>query len=71
MTTAGELGNGVPFPPNTNLPNSRGAHSHHPGGINTSFADGHVKWITQNINFQVYRGLFSRARGEVISADAY
>ncbi len=71
MTTAGELGNGVPFPPNTNLPNSRGAHSHHPGGINTSFADGHIKWITQNINFQVYRALFSRARGEVVSADSY
>jgi len=71
MATAGELNNGPPFPPNSNFPNSRGGVGHHPGGINTAFADGHVKWITQNINFQVYRALFSRDRGEVISADAY
>ncbi len=72
MATAGEFPfSNPPFPPNSNFPNSRGAVGHHPGGINTSFADGHIKFITQNINFQVYRGLFSRARGEVISADAY
>ena len=71
MATAGELNNGPPFPPNSNFPNSRGAVGHHPGGINTAFADGHVKWITQNINFQVYRSLFSRDRGEVVSADSY
>ncbi len=72
MATAGEMGgSNPPFPPNSNFPNSRGAVGHHPGGINTAFTDGHVKWITQNINFQVYRSLFSRARGEVISADSY
>ena len=71
MTSASELGNGQPFPPNSNYPNSRGAIGGHPGGINVSFADGHVKFITNNVNFQVYRGLFSRNRGEVLSSDAY
>ncbi|MFO0950224.1 MAG: DUF1559 domain-containing protein [Isosphaeraceae bacterium] len=68
---AGELGSSSPpFPPNSNFPNSRGAVGGHPGGINVSFADGHVAFIKNSINFQVYRGLFSRNRGEVISADA-
>lgn len=71
MTSASELNNGQPFPPNSNYPNSRGAIGEHPGGINVSFVDGHVKFITQNVNFQVYRALFSRSRGEVVSADAY
>ncbi|WP_435005104.1 DUF1559 domain-containing protein [Tundrisphaera lichenicola] len=71
MTSASELNNGQPFPPNSNYPNSRGAIGSHPGGINVSFTDGHVSFIKNTINFQVYRALFSRARGEVISADSY
>jgi prepilin-type N-terminal cleavage/methylation domain-containing protein/prepilin-type processing-associated H-X9-DG protein len=72
MVTAGELGSSSPpFPPNTNFPNSRGAIGGHPGGINVSFADGHVAFIKNSINFQVYRALFSRSLGEVISADSY
>ena len=71
MTSASELGNGQPFPPNSNYPNSRGAIGSHPGGINCSFVDGHVSFIKNTINFQVYRALFSRARGEVISSDSY
>jgi len=71
MTSASELSNGQPFPPNSNYPNSRGAIGSHPGGINVSFADGHVSFIKNTINFQVYRALFSRSRGEVISSDSY
>lgn len=72
MTVAGELGSSSPpFPPNSNFPNSRGAIGGHPGGINVSFADGHVAFIKNSISFQVYRGLFSRNRGEVISSDSY
>jgi len=72
MVNAGELsGSSPPFPPNSNFPNSRGAVGGHPGGINVAFADGHVQFIKNSINFQVYRALFSRGRGEVISSDSY
>jgi len=69
---AGELGSSSPpFPPNSNFPNSRGAVGGHPGGINVAFADGHVAFIKNSINFQIYRALFSRNVGEVLSADSY
>jgi prepilin-type N-terminal cleavage/methylation domain-containing protein/prepilin-type processing-associated H-X9-DG protein len=72
LVTAGELGSSSPpFPPNSNFPNSRGAVGGHPGGLNVAFADGHVAFIKNNINFQIYRALFSRSGAEVISADAY
>jgi prepilin-type N-terminal cleavage/methylation domain-containing protein/prepilin-type processing-associated H-X9-DG protein len=72
MVTAGELsGSSPPFPPNSNFPNSRGAIGGHPGGINVAFTDGHVQFIKNSINFQIYRGLFSRSIGEVISSDSY
>jgi prepilin-type processing-associated H-X9-DG protein len=75
MCTAAELGNdtvsGAPFPPNTNFPNSRGAIGGHPGGLNIAFVDGHVAFIKNSISFKVYQALFSRSRGEVLSADSY
>jgi prepilin-type N-terminal cleavage/methylation domain-containing protein/prepilin-type processing-associated H-X9-DG protein len=72
ITTAGEMsGSSPPWPPNSNFPNSRGAVGGHPGGINVAFADGHVQFIKNNINFQIYRALFSRNRGEVLSSDSY
>jgi prepilin-type N-terminal cleavage/methylation domain-containing protein/prepilin-type processing-associated H-X9-DG protein len=72
MVTAGELsGSSPPFPPNVTIPNSRGAIGGHPGGINVAFADGHVQFIKNSINFQVYRALFSRNIGEITSSDSY
>jgi prepilin-type N-terminal cleavage/methylation domain-containing protein/prepilin-type processing-associated H-X9-DG protein len=72
MVTAGELGSSSPpFPPNSNFPNSRGAIGGHPGGINVAFADGHVQFIKNSISFQIYRAMFSRNNGEVVSADSY
>jgi prepilin-type N-terminal cleavage/methylation domain-containing protein/prepilin-type processing-associated H-X9-DG protein len=72
MVVAGELGtSSPPFPPNSNFPNSRGAVGGHPGGVNVTFADGHVQFIKNSINFQVYRALFSRNRGEVVSSDSF
>ena len=66
MVTAGELsGSSPPFPPNTNFPNSRGAIGGHPGGLNVAFGDGHVQFIKNSINFQIYRALFSRGLGEI------
>ena len=47
------------------------ARSYHPGGVNTSFCDGSVKFIKNTINLVTWRALGTRAGGEVISADAY
>ena len=47
-----------------------GASSRHPGGVNTLFADGSVKFIKSTIAAQTYWGIGTRANGEVISADA-
>src|SRR5206468_4922804 len=72
MVVAGELGtSSPPFPPNSNFPNSRGAIGGHPGGVNVAFADGHVQFIKNSINFQIYRALVSRANGEVLLSDSY
>ena len=48
-----------------------GFRSFHPGGGNFAFADGSVKFIKDSVSYQAYRGLGSRAGGEVISSDSY
>jgi prepilin-type processing-associated H-X9-DG protein/prepilin-type N-terminal cleavage/methylation domain-containing protein len=40
--------------------------SRHPGGANFTFADGHVKFITNQIDIVVYRRAGSRNDGEVV-----
>jgi len=47
------------------------ATSRHPGVANVLFADGSVKAIKSTINPQTWWALGTRARGEVISSDAY
>ena len=44
--------------------------SRHPGGVNVLFGDGSVKFIKQTISLPTWRGLGTRAGGEIISADA-
>jgi prepilin-type processing-associated H-X9-DG protein len=51
--------------------NSLPATSMHPGGVNALFADGSVKFIKDTINRNTWWALGTRARGEIISADAY
>jgi len=48
-----------------------GFKSFHPGGVNMAMADGSVKFLKQTMHPRVYNALGTRARGEVISADAY
>ena len=49
-----------------------GPRSFHPGGCNTLFCDGSVKFIKSTVNRTgVFWGLATRAGGEVISADQY
>src|SRR5262249_9248129 len=53
-------------PPNDTLPNTRAAGSAHPQGLNAAFADGHVQFIKNSIDYTTYRALYTRARGEVV-----
>jgi type II secretory pathway pseudopilin PulG len=43
----------------------------HPGGVNFAKGDGSVMFIKNSIALQTYRGLGTRAGGEVISSDQY
>jgi prepilin-type processing-associated H-X9-DG protein len=45
--------------------------SNHPGGFNTLFVDGSVRFIKFSINVAVLRALVTRNGGEIIQADAY
>ena len=54
-----------------NMPMVVPPSSRHPGGVNTLFGDGSVKFIKDSISLLTWRGLGSRNGGEVISADAY
>ena len=48
-----------------------GASSYHPGGVNTGFLDGSVRFVKNSINPQSWWALSTKAGGEVISADSY
>ncbi len=45
--------------------------SHHPGGANVAFADGHVAFGRDSIDGQVWRALGTRDGGEVVSDDSF
>ena len=51
--------------------NNQSLFSFHPGGINALAGDGSVRFLKENINVVVLRGLTSLKGGEVISADSY
>jgi prepilin-type N-terminal cleavage/methylation domain-containing protein/prepilin-type processing-associated H-X9-DG protein len=47
------------------------ARSYHPGGVNTGFADGSVRFIKNSINLLTWNALGTRAGGEIVSSDSY
>jgi prepilin-type N-terminal cleavage/methylation domain-containing protein/prepilin-type processing-associated H-X9-DG protein len=66
----------IPMNQKTNLDKTAwnycyGFRSQHPGGMNTGFADGSVRFLKTTVNQNIYRALSTRAMGEVISSDAY
>ena len=61
----------VIHPPNSPLGHTDEFYSLHPGGTNTLFGDGSVRFIKQSINLRIWQALSSRAGGEVISADGF
>jgi prepilin-type N-terminal cleavage/methylation domain-containing protein/prepilin-type processing-associated H-X9-DG protein len=54
-------------PPNWTVDNSRAARGFHPGGLMAAFADGHVAFVPNSIDFNTYMALGTRAGGEVLS----
>lgn len=44
------------------------ARSYHTGGVNVSFGDGTVRFITDNINLATWQALGTRGGNEVISS---
>jgi len=59
---------------NNQGPNTRGvfgSRSFHPGGVNTLFGDGSVKFVKNTISQLTWWALGTKAGGEVISADQY
>ncbi len=60
---------GTPTPPNTTSWNHRGGHSDHPDGLQAAMVDGHVTWISDDIDFKTYKAMFSRDGGEVIGEE--
>lgn len=47
------------------------SRSLHPGGVNTAFADGSVRFTKDSVSVQVWRPLGTRAGGEIVSGDSY
>jgi prepilin-type N-terminal cleavage/methylation domain-containing protein/prepilin-type processing-associated H-X9-DG protein len=47
------------------------ASSRHPGGVNTGFADGSVRFIKSTVSSPVWVGVGTRNGGEVVSSDSY
>jgi prepilin-type N-terminal cleavage/methylation domain-containing protein/prepilin-type processing-associated H-X9-DG protein len=49
-------------------PDQMGFRSRHPNGANFACADGHVTFLAQTISAAIYRGLSTRAGGEIVAA---
>jgi prepilin-type N-terminal cleavage/methylation domain-containing protein/prepilin-type processing-associated H-X9-DG protein len=47
--------------------NMQGFRSSHPGGVNFAFCDGSVRFLSNDIDHQMYRALSTKADGEVIA----
>jgi prepilin-type N-terminal cleavage/methylation domain-containing protein/prepilin-type processing-associated H-X9-DG protein len=54
-------------PPNWTVTNSRAAEGLHPGGVMFAYADGHVSFVPNSIDFTLYMALGTRNGGEVVS----
>jgi prepilin-type processing-associated H-X9-DG protein len=47
------------------------SRSRHPGGVNTLFGDGSVRFVKNSVNQQTWWSLGTKSGGEVVSADSY
>ncbi len=61
---------GVP-PCTGGTPTFNASRSRHPGGVNTLFGDGSVKFMKDSVNVATWRAIGSPNGGEVVSSDSY
>ena len=54
-----------------NMPMQVPPSSRHPGGVNTLFGDGSVRFVKDSVSLQTWRAIGTRNGGEVISSDSY
>ncbi len=59
----------VPGPCPINCTNNNEAFSFHPGGFDTAFADGSVRFLAETISIATYAGLITRSGSEVVQID--
>ncbi len=48
-----------------------GASSNHPGGVNTAFLDGSVRYVKDSVSPQAWWAISTYNRGEIVSGDSY
>jgi prepilin-type N-terminal cleavage/methylation domain-containing protein len=48
-----------------------GSRSNHPGGVYAGMADGSARFISDSVQYAVWRALGTRANGEVVSQEGY
>ncbi|HEY2415143.1 MAG TPA: DUF1559 domain-containing protein [Pirellulaceae bacterium] len=58
---------GPPSPPNDTTWNNRATVGGHPSGVLASMADGHVVFVSNNVDFTTFRYTFTRGGGETLS----
>jgi prepilin-type N-terminal cleavage/methylation domain-containing protein/prepilin-type processing-associated H-X9-DG protein len=61
----------VPGRPYSGIASVVSSASRHPGGSNTSFCDGSVKFIKSSVSLQAWNALGTINGGEVVSSDSY
>ena len=59
------------YMPEPNMPwfgwsNQIGFRSRHPGGAHFLWGDGHISFVSEDISEDVYRGISTRAGGEIL-----
>lgn len=55
-----------PGPCAINCTNNNEAYGFHPGGVQIAFADGHARFLSENVAYEVYAQLITARGGEVI-----
>jgi prepilin-type processing-associated H-X9-DG protein len=61
----------IPGSCHTSCTNDNEDYSFHPGGGNYLMGDGSVRYVKNSISNRIYVRLFTRASGEILSADQY
>ena len=45
--------------------------SFHPGGVNFAFGDGHIQFLSESMNFDIYQALSTYRDGEIFSSTEF